>query len=90
MNLFDMRWDVIWNYRDYFIQGIWVTLILTICGFLGGFILGVLVGLGKNSKRKLLYWPCKLYIDLIRGTPLLVQIFIIHFAFIPTIFGQSY
>lgn len=89
MEILDFRWDIIWNYRDYFIRGIWVTLILTICGFLGGFIFGVFLGLGKNSKRKWLYWPCKLYIDLFRGTPLLVQIFIIHLAVIPSIFGHS-
>lgn len=89
MEFLDFRWDIIWNYRESFIRGIWVTLILTICGFIGGFILGVLLGLGKNSKKKWLYFPCKLYIDLFRGTPLLVQIFIIHLALIPTLFGHS-
>lgn len=84
-----MRWDLIWNYREYFIRGIWVTLVLTIFGFLGGFIFGVLLGLGKNSKRKWIYLPCKLYIDVVRGTPLLVQILIIYLAVIPTLFGQS-
>lgn len=89
MDFLDFRWDIIWNYREYFIRGIGVTLILTICGFLGGLIFGVLLGLGKTSKRKWLYWPCKIYVDLFRGTPLLVQIYIIDLAVIPTIFGQS-
>lgn len=73
MEILDFRWDIIWNYRDYFIRGIWVTLALTLCGFFGGFIFGVFLGLGKNSKRKWLYWPCKLYIDLFRGTPSLFK-----------------
>lgn len=89
MEILDLRWDIIWNYREYFIRGIGVTLLLTICGFLGGAILGVLLGLGKTSKRKWIYWPCKLYVDLFRGTPLLVQIYIIDLAVIPTIFGGS-
>lgn len=89
MDILDLRWDIIWNYREYFIRGIGVTLFLTICGFLGGAILGVLLGLGKTSKRKWIYWPCKLYVDLFRGTPLLVQIYIIDLAVIPTIFGSS-
>lgn len=90
MNIFDMRWEIVWNYRDFFINGIWVTIVLTVCGFLGGIILGVLFGLGKTSKNKLFYWPCKIYVDLIRGTPMLVQILIIDLAFIPSVFGQSF
>lgn len=89
MDFLDFRWDIIWNYREYFIRGIGVTLLLTISGFLGGLIFGVLLGLGKTSKRKWLYWPSKLYVDLFRGTPLLVQIYIIDLAVIPTIFGHS-
>ncbi|HWK23274.1 MAG TPA: amino acid ABC transporter permease [Ureibacillus sp.] len=90
MNFLDMRWDIVWNYREFFINGIWVTILLTICGYIGGIILGVLLGLGKTSKRKWFYWPCKLYVDLFRGTPMLVQILIIHLAVIPTVFGQSF
>jgi len=90
MNFLDMRWDIVWNYREFFINGIWVTIILTVCGYIGGIILGVLLGLGKTSKRKWIYWPCKLYVDLFRGTPMLVQILIIHLALIPAVFGQSF
>lgn len=68
MEILDLRWDIIWNYRDYFIRGIWVTLILTLCGFFGGFVLGVLLGLGKNSKRKWLYWPVN-YISIYSAEP---------------------
>lgn len=90
MNFFDLRWDIVWNYRDLFLRGIWVTVSLTICGYLGGLILGILLGLGKTSKSKWIYWPSKIYVDLFRGTPMLVQILIIHLAVIPSIFGQSY
>ncbi|OCA84166.1 amino acid ABC transporter permease [Bacillus sp. FJAT-27225] len=90
MDILDFRWDIIWNYREFFIRGIWVTIVLTICGYIGGIILGVLIGLGETSKRKLIYWPSKLYVDLFRGTPLLVQILIIDLAVIPAIFGQSF
>lgn len=90
MDFLDMRWDIVWNYREFFINGIWTTIILTICGYVGGIIFGVLLGLGKTSKKKWLYWPCKLYVDLFRGTPMLVQILIIHLALIPAVFGQSF
>ncbi|MFP3918390.1 amino acid ABC transporter permease [Lysinibacillus telephonicus] len=90
MDFLDLRWDIIWNYRELFLRGIWVTIVLTVCGYIGGIILGILVGLGETSKRKWIYWPCKIYVDLFRGTPMLVQILIIHLAFIPAVFGQSF
>ena len=90
MDIFDMRWDIIWNYRELYLRGIGVTIILTICGYVGGLLLGVFLGLGKTSNKKWIYWPCKLYVDLIRGTPMLVQILLIHLALNPTIFGQSF
>lgn len=90
MDLLDFRWDIIWNYRDFYITGIWVTLALTLVGYFGGVFFGVILGLAQTSKNKLIYWPAKIYVDVFRGTPMLVQIYIIHLALIPTLFGQSY
>lgn len=84
-----VRLDLLWNYRDLFIQGIWLTLRLTFVGYIFGIILGLVFGLGKMSKRKWIYYPSKYYIDFFRGTPLLVQILLIHVAVIPTMFGKS-
>src|SRR5690625_4114956 len=84
-----IRIDMIWNYKDLFIRGIWVTLSLTAVGYTCGVIFGLLFGLGRLSKRKWIYYPSKIYIDFFRGTPLLVQILIIHTALIPSLFGHS-
>jgi len=84
-----IRFDIIWNYRDLFLRGVSLTLRLTFVGYGLGLILGVLLGLGRLSKRKWLYYPSKIYIDFFRGTPLLVQILIIHTALIPSLFGHS-
>ena len=89
MDFPDIRWDIIWSYRELFIRGIWVTLALTIVGYLGGIVLGLFLGMGKLSKKKWIYYPSKYYVDFFRGTPLLVQILLIHLAIIPAIFGHS-
>ena len=90
MELFDFfRWDIIWNYRELYIKGIWATIVLTLSGYLGGVFFGLFLGLGQVSKKKWIYWPCKIYVDVFRGTPMLVQLLLIHLAVIPTIFGQS-
>ncbi|MGM8213285.1 amino acid ABC transporter permease [Virgibacillus sp. W0430] len=85
----DIRFDMIWSYKELFIRGLGVTLALTAVGYIGGIIFGLFLGLGKLSKKKWIYYPCKYYVDFFRGTPLLVQILLIHLAFIPTFFGQS-
>ncbi|MBO1005441.1 amino acid ABC transporter permease [Pseudogracilibacillus auburnensis] len=84
-----IRFDILWNYRSLFIHGIWITLGLTVVGYTCGIILGLLFGLGKMSNKKWIHYPSRWYIDFFRGTPLLVQILLIHIAVIPTIFGQS-
>jgi glutamine transport system permease protein len=89
LDFLGIRWDMIWDYRELFIRGVWITLALTAVGYVGGFALGLFVGIGKLSKRKWIYYPCKYYVDFFRGTPLLVQILLIHLALIPGIFGHS-
>src|SRR5690625_2090095 len=80
---------MIWNYRELFFRGIWVTIALTLVGYGCGIVLGLLFGLGRLADRKWISYPSKWFIDFFRGTPLLVQILLIHTALIPTIFGHS-
>ncbi|MEG0259488.1 MAG: amino acid ABC transporter permease [Lysinibacillus sp.] len=89
MDIFDLQWDAVWNYRDMFVRGIGITIVLSLCGYFGGVILGLFLGLGKVSRKWWIYWPSKIYVDLFRGTPMLVQILIIHVALIPSLFGHS-
>lgn len=65
--------------------GAGVTIRLTITATILGSILGIALSLARLSKRPLISWPARLYIDFIRGTPLLVQLMIIYFGF-PALF----
>lgn len=89
MEFLDIRFDIIWDYKELFIRGVGVTLALTFVGYLCGIFLGLFIGMGRLSKKAWIHYPSKLYIDFFRGTPLLVQILLIHLALIPSIFGQS-
>ncbi len=51
-----------------------------------GVMIGLFVGIAELSRYGWLRIPAKVYVDFIRGTPLLVQIFIIYFA-LPVIIG---
>jgi len=66
------------------VKGLWVTLYLSIFSSILGLVLGLVTGLCRISKNYVLLGLSTLYVELIRGTPLLVQIFIFYF-FIGTV-----
>src|SRR5690625_7471865 len=80
---------MIWNYRELFIRGVWITIALTAVGYSAGVVIGLIFGLGRLSHRKWIYYPSKLFVDYFRGTALLAKILLIHFALIPSISGHS-
>ncbi|AMA74575.1 amino acid ABC transporter permease [Aneurinibacillus thermoaerophilus] len=82
-----MDWGVIYEYREMFIRGVGYTILFTSVGVFMGTILGLLFGLGRLSKNPILRWPSVAYITVFRGTPLFVQILLIHYAAIPEIWG---
>ncbi len=60
--------------------GLCYTLLISVIGLLIGFVLGAIFGLGRLSKNKLFYSIASVYIEVIRGTPLLVQAIWVFFA----------
>jgi polar amino acid transport system permease protein len=69
-----------------FLTGLWLTIKISLFAAVLAFILGLFAGLARLSSNPILSWPTYIYIELIRGTPLLVQLFIIYFMF-GTVFG---
>lgn len=61
-------------------SGLGTTLTITIGAMLLGTILGILFALMKISKVKPLKWISSIYIDIIRGTPVVVQLLIMYFV----------
>jgi len=62
-----------------FLQGIGVTLLIAFFGILIGIVLGLLLSIGKLFGNKVIMKLCSAYITFVRCTPMLVQLFIIHF-----------
>jgi arginine/lysine/histidine/glutamine transport system substrate-binding and permease protein len=62
------------------LSGVLVTLQLAFLSVLFGLIIGSLIGIIRLSKIALVRWLARAYIDFFRGTPLLVQIFMIYFG----------
>jgi polar amino acid transport system permease protein/polar amino acid transport system substrate-binding protein len=62
------------------LEGLWITLEVTLLSLLLAFILGLISCFMGISHKALLRWISKIYVGIIRGTPLLVQVFYIYFA----------
>ena len=81
------NWGLIADNLPLLLQGALVTVEITAMSVGCGFFIGLLVSLANLSKFSLVRLLAKCYVDIIRGTPLLVQIFLIYFA-LPMITGQ--
>lgn len=63
----------------FFLKGLWMTVAVSGLSLFFGTILGFLMGILRLSNNKLLSWPIGIYVSVIRGTPFVVQIFIVFF-----------
>lgn len=62
-------------------DGIWVTLYTTMISFVLVLVLGLFGGLGRTSHNKIIRGIASVYVEVVRGVPLLVQLIIWYFAF---------
>lgn len=63
-----------------FLRGIWLTAELAFISLAGGLIIGLLLALARVQSSRLLKAPAAAYVEVMRGTPLLVQILFIYFV----------
>ena len=86
-------WEIATNYYQYFLRGTRTTILISLLTVFCGSILGCLIALMRLSKAKALQKFASIYITVIRGTPMLVQLYIVYHQldFIPyptgSIFG---
>ena len=77
--------EIIANYYQYFLRGTRTTILISLITVFCGFLLGCVIALLRLSKNRILNGFAKLYITVLRGTPLLVQLYIVYYQldFIP-------
>lgn len=71
------------------LHGVKLTVLLTTIATIAGIILGFFLALGKMSKMLIVRKICAGYIFFFRGTPLLIQLFVLYFT-VPSIFGFAW
>jgi polar amino acid transport system permease protein len=67
----------------YLLEGAFLTIQITTLSVIFGMVLGLVAGLFKLSKNRILFAIASAYIDFFRGTPLYVQILLLYFGILP-------
>ncbi|HEH1654315.1 TPA: amino acid ABC transporter permease [Klebsiella pneumoniae] len=76
--MFDI--SVVFPYFPQLLIGVLSTLAVSLSAIVTGLILGWLICLGLNSQQRLVRCFCKIYVSFYRGTPLLVQLFLVFYG----------
>lgn len=63
-----------------FMHGAWLTIKLSLLATLLGLLIGTLCAIGRGSRNSFIASACATYVEAIRNTPLLVQIFLVYFG----------
>jgi cystine transport system permease protein len=72
--------DLLRDAAPLMLQGAGYTLVFAVAAMAGGLLLGFPTALMRVSPRAVLRWPAALYVSAWRGTPLLVQLFVIYYG----------
>ena len=73
-------WEYAWSLVPDLLDALTVTAMATVLGFALALFLGLFLALGRRSQVRLIRWPVTLFIEFVRSTPLLVQLFFLFYA----------
>jgi len=76
----DFEWSVIWQAMPELLKGARLTVLIALAGLAGGLAIGLIAGLMRAYGNAALNAVAFAYIEVIRGTPIVVQVMFIYFA----------
>lgn len=75
-----MRWDWLPQYAGMLVTGLWVTFALLIASTVIGMLMAIPLGLVQVTGPRYLSWPAQVFCTVIRGTPLLLQLWLLYYG----------
>jgi polar amino acid transport system permease protein len=75
-----VEWEFIVSSGPYILGGIWITILVSVLSIVLATVLAILGALGRLSTNPVIYAIATLYVSIVRGTPLLVQIIFVFYA----------
>lgn len=73
-------WDFAWSILPQLLSAIHITILATLTGFLLALVGGMVLVFGRRAKRKWLAWLTAGFVEFVRSTPLLVQLYFIFYG----------
>ena len=77
---YDFHWDSVWKYRSKFIQGFSVTIGISFLSLFLSLLIGTFLAAGQRLRFLPLKMLCRIIVEIIRGTPFLVQILVFFYV----------
>jgi His/Glu/Gln/Arg/opine family amino acid ABC transporter permease subunit len=77
---YGINWHPVLDHKHAFLLGAWIDVWITLISFALACGLGVAIALLRTSGLKLLSWPAFVYVQLVRGVPLLVFLYWVYFG----------
>jgi polar amino acid transport system permease protein len=77
---YDFQWSFIWDHRDEFVKGLRLTLEVSAIAIAGALLIGVVLGAARAYRIPVVSQLAAAYVEVIRNTPLLVQVFLLFFG----------
>ncbi len=93
LNLLNDMWFLLTNYQSLLIEGVINTLLISTLGTIAGIVLGILLAIMRNQEvhykdsklialcKRIVNMSASIYIDIVRGTPMLVQAAVFFYGF---------
>lgn len=99
MNIFVKMWDILIEYHEWILEGVGYTLLVSLVSTVIGLFIGMLIGVYRtlpqpknaalNVLKKISDWILSAYIEIFRGTPMMVQAMVIFWGFALLNGGQT-
>src|SRR5690606_26032905 len=77
---FMMNWSWLPRYAPNILDALWITVALLISSTVVGSLLAIPIGLVQVTGPRLLAWPARAFCTLIRGTPILLQMWVLYYG----------
>lgn len=84
----NLDFSVVWQFRGALLWGLATSLMLSVICAIAGSLIGFMIALGSRSPYRALRWCLSLYVEVLRGAPVLITLFWVFFC-LPIITGME-
>lgn len=76
----DWDWEFAWEIVPDLLEGLWTTIQLTVTAITFALVLGLVLAILRRSRLRIIRLPVGLFVEFVRSTPLLVQLYVLFFV----------